>query len=107
MKRVFAVGAAVLGMLAFTTGAGAITYGVPDGDGHPEVGALLAQQAHRRNLGDLLRDADRATHLSDRRTLRRGRQSSRGHVRFLVGVSEWNDVLGHVACGPGLQPGTG
>jgi hypothetical protein len=30
MKRVFAVGAAVLGMLAFTTGAGAITYGVPD-----------------------------------------------------------------------------
>lgn len=46
MKRFLAVGAAVLGMLAFTTGAGAITYGVPDGDGHPEVGALLAQQAY-------------------------------------------------------------
>jgi hypothetical protein len=26
--------------------ASAITYGVPDGNGHPEVGALLAQQAH-------------------------------------------------------------
>jgi V8-like Glu-specific endopeptidase len=26
--------------------AGAITYGVPDGNGHPEVGALLAQQAY-------------------------------------------------------------
>src|SRR3954453_15150338 len=25
--------------------AAAITYGVPDGNGHPEVGALLAQQA--------------------------------------------------------------
>ena len=26
--------------------AGAITYGAPDGNGHPEVGALLAQQAY-------------------------------------------------------------
>jgi trypsin len=31
--------------LALATAAGAITYGVPDGNGHPEVGALLAQQA--------------------------------------------------------------
>src|SRR5438270_11471663 len=35
----------MLGMLVFAAGAGAITYGVPDGNGHPEVGALLAQQA--------------------------------------------------------------
>jgi secreted trypsin-like serine protease len=31
--------------LALAAAAGAITYGVPDGNGHPEVGALLAQQA--------------------------------------------------------------
>ena len=45
MRRVFAAGVAVLAMLVLTTGAGAITNGVPDGNGHPEVGALLAQQA--------------------------------------------------------------
>jgi V8-like Glu-specific endopeptidase len=33
------------GALALVTSAGAITYGVPDGNGHPEVGALLAQHA--------------------------------------------------------------
>jgi V8-like Glu-specific endopeptidase len=32
-------------LVAFVSGARAITYGVPDGNGHPEVGALLAQQA--------------------------------------------------------------
>jgi Trypsin len=32
-------------VLAFATGANAITNGGPDGNGHPEVGALLAQQA--------------------------------------------------------------
>ena len=31
--------------LALASGASAITYGVPDGNGHPEVGALLAQHA--------------------------------------------------------------
>ena len=45
MRRVLAAGVAMFGMLVFAQGAGAITYGVPDGDGHPEVGALLAQQA--------------------------------------------------------------
>ncbi|TML74506.1 MAG: serine protease, partial [Actinobacteria bacterium] len=30
-------------LLVLAGGAGAITYGVPDGNGHPEVGALLAQ----------------------------------------------------------------
>src|SRR5437660_8897367 len=45
MKHVFAAGVAVLALLVLAAGAGAITYGVPDGNGHPEVGALLAQQA--------------------------------------------------------------
>src|SRR5712691_9710101 len=45
MRRVFAASLAALGMLVLTTGASAITYGVPDWNGHPEVGALLAQQA--------------------------------------------------------------
>jgi V8-like Glu-specific endopeptidase len=43
MGRVFAACVAVLlGTLAFGSTAGAITYGSPDGGGHPEVGALLA-----------------------------------------------------------------
>jgi V8-like Glu-specific endopeptidase len=46
MKRILGVCAAALAMLVFTAGAGAITYGVPDGNGHPEVGALLAQQPY-------------------------------------------------------------
>jgi Trypsin len=45
MKTLLAAGVAVAAMLVLTTGAGAITYGVPDGNGHPEVGALLAQHA--------------------------------------------------------------
>jgi V8-like Glu-specific endopeptidase len=35
-----------MGTLMFASGAGAITNGGPDGNGHPEVGALLAQQAY-------------------------------------------------------------
>lgn len=45
MRRLVQV-AAVVGALALATSAAAITYGVPDGNGHPEVGALLAQQAY-------------------------------------------------------------
>jgi secreted trypsin-like serine protease len=45
MRKVLAAWIAVLGMLLLAAEAGAITYGVPDGNGHPEVGALLAQQA--------------------------------------------------------------
>jgi trypsin len=45
MKTLLATAVAVAAMLVLTTGAGAITYGVPDGNGHPEVGALLAQHA--------------------------------------------------------------
>jgi V8-like Glu-specific endopeptidase len=45
LKRLVAVGAAVTGMLAFIGVALGITNGGPDGNAHPEVGALLAQQA--------------------------------------------------------------
>jgi V8-like Glu-specific endopeptidase len=45
MRRIAAAGVAVLGTLVLASAAGAITYGVPDGNGHPEVGALLAQHA--------------------------------------------------------------
>src|SRR2546427_9077599 len=45
MKHVFAAGVAVLALLVLAAGAGAITNGVPDGNGHPEVGALLAPHA--------------------------------------------------------------
>jgi V8-like Glu-specific endopeptidase len=38
--------AVLLGTLAFSSIAGAITYGSPDGEGHPEVGALLAPVAY-------------------------------------------------------------
>lgn len=38
--------AVLLGTLAFSSIAGAITYGAPDGGGHPEVGALLAPVAY-------------------------------------------------------------
>ena len=37
---------ALMAVLALAAPARAITYGTPDGDGHPEVGALLAPQAY-------------------------------------------------------------
>jgi secreted trypsin-like serine protease len=40
------VGVAIAATLAVAAPANAITYGSPDGNGHPEVGALLAQQAY-------------------------------------------------------------
>jgi secreted trypsin-like serine protease len=43
MKRL--VGLCAAAALALCAGASAITNGAPDGDGHPAVGALLAQQA--------------------------------------------------------------
>lgn len=46
MKRVFAFCAALAVALGLTAPAGAITYGEPDGNGHPEVGALLAPVAY-------------------------------------------------------------
>jgi hypothetical protein len=46
MRRLIAAGSALLASLMFTAAAGAITNGAPDGNGHPAVGALLAQQAY-------------------------------------------------------------
>jgi Trypsin len=47
MRRVvWAVIVGVAVTVAFAAPAGAITYGVPDGTGHPEVGALLAPHAY-------------------------------------------------------------
>jgi hypothetical protein len=44
MRRILS--SSVVALLLVAAPAGAITYGVPDGSGHPEVGALLAQQAY-------------------------------------------------------------
>src|SRR5215213_4353111 len=47
MRRVILAGLAVIvATLAFATPASAIAYGVPDGNGHPEVGALLAPKPY-------------------------------------------------------------
>jgi trypsin len=47
MRRVIATGLGVIAMVVLAAGgANAITYGEPDGNGHPEVGALLAPQAY-------------------------------------------------------------
>ena len=47
MRRGIMVAAiGLLAALALAAPAGAITYGTPDGDGHPEVGALLAPEAY-------------------------------------------------------------
>jgi secreted trypsin-like serine protease len=45
MRKVI-VAAVAAGALTLVAGASAITYGVPDGSGHPEVGALLAPQPY-------------------------------------------------------------
>jgi V8-like Glu-specific endopeptidase len=46
MQKVFMAAAAVAALLVFAAVGSAITNGGPDGDGHPEVGALLAQHAY-------------------------------------------------------------
>src|SRR6266487_6025585 len=47
MRRVVLAGIAVIAAaFAFAAPTGAITYGTPDGTGHPEVGALLAPQPY-------------------------------------------------------------
>ena len=46
MRRATAACAAALSMLVFAGGAGAVVNGEPDGNGHPNVGALLAPQAY-------------------------------------------------------------
>jgi trypsin len=46
MRRLSAACAAIIAMFVFAGAAGAIVYGEPDGEGHPNVGALLAPQAY-------------------------------------------------------------
>jgi len=46
MRKIGAALAAAATALVLVAVAGAITYGVPDGEGHPEVGALLAPVAY-------------------------------------------------------------
>jgi len=46
MRRILAVGLALVAAALLPAGASAITNGTPDGSGHPEVGALLAPQAY-------------------------------------------------------------
>ncbi len=45
MRRFLILSTAVAAAIAMASAAGAITYGRPDGNRHPEVGALLAPQA--------------------------------------------------------------
>src|SRR4051795_10919945 len=45
MRGLITAVVASVAVLVSAVVAAAITYGVPDGNGHPEVGALLAQQA--------------------------------------------------------------
>ena len=52
MRRLILAGlAACAAILALAAPAGAITYGTPDGSGHPEVGALLAPQPYPDGTG--------------------------------------------------------
>jgi hypothetical protein len=46
MRRTMTALGALTAALALVAASGAITYGVPDGNGHPEVGELLAAQAY-------------------------------------------------------------
>src|SRR5215210_1161403 len=46
MRKAMATCVAVFSMLVLAGGAGAVTYGEPDGNGHPNTGALLAPQAY-------------------------------------------------------------
>ena len=46
MRRMSLAAIALVSVLAIMSPAAAITYGVPDGEGHPSTGALLAQQAY-------------------------------------------------------------
>jgi len=46
MRRLVTAGIALMAVLALAGPAEAITYGAPDGNGHPEVGALLAPQPY-------------------------------------------------------------
>jgi hypothetical protein len=51
MKRVTIVAAALVAILTLAGAALAITYGAPDGNRHPNVGALLAPTAYSTGPG--------------------------------------------------------
>ena len=46
MRKFIAACAAAVSAMTLAGGAGAVVYGEPDGEGHPNVGALLAPQAY-------------------------------------------------------------
>lgn len=46
MRRFFLIAAVLMATLGVASPAAAITYGVPDGDAHPNVGGLIAAQAY-------------------------------------------------------------
>ena len=79
---------------------GAITYGVPDGNGHPEVGALLAPQAYSDGTwatctGTLIAPTVflTAAHCD-------GAQPRRGHASTRLRLRQGHDVLGHLGRRP-------
>ena len=66
MRKLILAAAVAATVLALAAGANAITYGAPDGDAHPEVGApARAGAILRRHVDDVLRDADLADRLPD------------------------------------------
>ena len=105
MRGVFLVAAAVVATVVFAGGAAAITYGVPDGDGHPEVGALLAQQA----FSDGTWEECSGTLIAPRVFLTAA-HCDEGVSRVAVTFDSSYDgvhrhgLLGHLACRPRLQP---
>jgi hypothetical protein len=50
MRRLI-ITATALGLLAFAAPAAAITYGTADGNGHPNVGGLVAARAYSDGTG--------------------------------------------------------
>src|SRR3954452_1039485 len=107
MRKLVAVAAAVCAVV-LVAGAGAITNGVPDGNGHPEVGALLAQQAFSDGTweectGTLIAPTVflTAAHCDE--------GVSRVAVTFDTSYSapKGDDVLGHVARRSGVYQGAG
>ena len=103
MRRILLAVAAATATLAFAAVALAITNGGPDGNGHPEVGAMLAPHA----FSDGTWETCTGTLISPTVFLTaahcEGRRARCGHVRFVVRLEDRNDLLGHLARRPGVQ----
>ena len=89
MNRILAAAAALTAALVLAVAAGAITYGSPDGNDHPEVGALLAAKAYSDGTweyctGTLIAPnvVLTAAHCDD------GRSPRRRHVRLVLHASK-------------------